>query len=75
VAEEKEHETRQWISDSEAVQLGVDDIVVPADALSAQYLPRLCFSTTSSTFLSYSAAGLACCCCCCCGGVCVLDAG
>ncbi|ELR23450.1 Vps23 domain containing protein [Acanthamoeba castellanii str. Neff] len=37
-AEEKEHETRQWISESETVQLGVDDLVVPADALSAQMM-------------------------------------
>jgi hypothetical protein len=47
VAEEKEHETRQWISESETVQLGVDDLVVPADALSAQYYSPP-FSSSSS---------------------------
>jgi hypothetical protein len=49
VAEEKEHETRQWISESETVQLGVDDLVVPADALSAQYYSPPSTTTSSSS--------------------------
>lgn len=37
LAEEKEREERKWLSECEAVKLGVDDIVVPSDPLSAQY--------------------------------------
>lgn len=43
MAEEKEQELLKWLSANEGIELSVDDLVAPADPLSAQYVASYSF--------------------------------